>query len=274
MNALATTAAVLLATVSLAQNPNVQDEFFSGRLRQQGDALVFCTWDRAATGPLDAAIAHKSAEILLLDVRVEVIEQDVDLSGEEMLQWIWVLLSDECDLFLGFNLVTGIYPAWLTPSRPYLDAPYVAAVSNQEYSSLADVPRGSLVGSQLYTQLDNILTVNLREQGEQADWRRLPYDDPEMLLHHVNEGIIEAGILWGPRYSALLHDGLVPDGVKTVDLPPSLASITDQIGAMAFTRNSWLISEFDAAISELIQSEELARLIREHDIHARVPNTR
>ena len=235
---------------------------------------MFCTWDRAATAAFDAALANKVAEVLLLDVRIHVVEQTVELTGEEMLQWIWVLLSDDCDLFLGFTLITGIYPTWLTPSRAYLDAPYIAVVADADYTSLSDLPRGSLLGSQLYTQLDNVLTVNLREQSNQAQWRRLPYDDPTVLLQHVENGIIQAGILWGPRYSALLQEGHVPEEIRVVDLPAGLASITEHIGAMAFTRNSWIINEFDAAIDALIDSGELMELIADSGLHARAPRSR
>src|SRR5690554_4313810 len=151
----------LLSPVA-AQNPNVQDEFYSGRLRQQGDTLVFCSWNWSATQEFDAALAQAVSEVLLLDIEIRNIEQTVDVTGEEMLQWIWILLSDQCDLAMGFNLITGIYPGWLAPSRAYLDAPYVAVVANTDYGNLSDVPRGSLIGSQLYTQLDNLLVVNLR----------------------------------------------------------------------------------------------------------------
>lgn len=267
---LATLTACLLLGVALGQNPNVQDEFFSGRLRQQGDSLVFCTWEWSATREFDAALALQVSDVLLLDVRVHEVEQHAELTGEEMLQWIWVLLSDECDLAMGFNLTSDIYPSWLTPSRAYLDAPYVAVVTDPEYESLADVPAGRLIGSQLYTQLDNLLVVNLASMGADA-WRRLPYDDTGMLVDHVAAGVLEAGIMWGPRFSRMQLEGRIPEQVRAVPIPGALGSVTEQVGAVTFSRNSWIVSEFDAAIVAMIQGGQLAALIAEHALHATVP---
>lgn len=266
---LATYCTLFLASAH-AQNPNVQDDFFSGRLRLQGDGLTFCTWDWAATREFDNRIAVAVADVLLLDVEVHAVEQSFELSGEELLQWIWVLLSDQCDLFLGFNLITGIYPSWLTPTRAYLDAGYVAVVKEEAYQDLTDVPRGSFIGSQLYTQADNELVVNLRSDPA---WRRLPYDDPDMMIEHVESGLIEAGILFGPRFSRMERAGSIPIGLKAIPLNPALATISESVGGVAFARNAWIVSEFDAAIEVLIDTGYIAELIEELELQSRVPSS-
>lgn len=263
-----------MLTVNVSgQNPNVQDDFYKGALRSQGDNISFCIWDRAATRDFDQDVAQEIASILLLNSEFFLIEQARDLSGEELLQLVFIVLSDECDVVMGFQLITEIYPEWLAPTRSYLKAPYVAAVTSTDYERLVDVPPGSLIGSQVYTQADNQLIALLRSLGDRA-WRRFPYDDPVMMLDHLNQGVLSAAIIWGPRATSLMHQGAVPEGVRFVSLDGALGAVAENIGGMAFSRNRWVIGEIDAAIRVLIEAGVISELIEKHGLIGEPPTLR
>lgn len=272
LHVLASWASLLLASAAFAQDaaPLVQDEFFSGQLRQRGDRLGICLWDWSATREFDRSLAHEIASVLLVEVDIYTIAQYSELTEEEMLQELWVALMDQCDIALGFTLASGIYPGWLISTAPYLLAPYVAAVASDEYERLADLPQGSLIGSQLYTQMDSQFIVALRSLGNRG-WRRLPYDDPRMLLQHVSQGVIEAGIISGPRLGMLINEHTEFADINHVQLEPILATHFDPIGGVALSRDQWIVAAVDAAVAVLNEMGVISELIDNHGLIALPP---
>src|SRR5690606_22639535 len=109
---------------------------------------------------------------LLLDVEVYDFTNEIRQADDDFWEHIFTQLAQRCDAVMGFALVAEVIPDWLTPTRPYYQGPFVAAVTNPDYQRLGDVPGGSAVGTLLYSNADLRLLEAIQAQPENARWSR------------------------------------------------------------------------------------------------------
>jgi hypothetical protein len=262
--ALAMLAGALAAcgTVRAQGIPFVPPELHQDVRRLQGDRITFCLWPATSpTAALDRAVAQAVGDILLVEVAFFEYRPGGDLLPDEFLEEVYIQLGARCNAIAGFALVTDSFPEWLVPTRPYLNAGYVAVVrEDAPYQRLGDLPARAIVGSQAYTQGDLQLMNYLAAAPEAARWRRFPYVSIELLARHVAAGTLAAGFVWQPSWAAQVAaaaDGMT--AFRTVPVAPLPLTLTS-VGFVLRHDDTFLRNAIDVAIGVLEEDGELGRL--------------
>ena len=247
-----------------AQLPNVQREFYEGRRRLEGDRVTFCISGRSHILGVEKGIGRELAAILLLDVDFFVLSATSRFTEESFYEQLFILLHDECDAFMGVNLAADFLPDWLTVTQAYLRAPYVLAHLDT-YKGLNDIPRDRFVGSQAFSRADHYFIAYLQNLPVERRWRRLPYDSVDMMVRHLLEQRIAAGIVWAPALYAVTHGDPTSKGIEVSSLTP-LPDIEASVGMVLQARDVFLRDQLDAAISELVREQIIDDILRRKGI--------
>lgn len=265
-------AVLLLGSVVAQPPPYVPPELYQEQRRLQEDRITFCIWEVNPTADLDRMVAQEIAAALLVEAEFYVFDQRAPLT-ETFWETVFIHLAERCDVLSGFKIVPEGYPEWLIPSRPYYEAPYVLAVTNEEWSSLADIPPDRVVGSQILTLADYNFQDYLRSIAEDRRWRRFPYTSGEVQLTHLEQGTIAGALIWAPTLHELTGGDPATRGIHLASLNP-LPEQTTLVGLILREYNSLLRAQLDDAIAALIQDGVIDRLLEEHGLPGRAPRGR
>ncbi|AEQ51222.1 transporter substrate-binding domain-containing protein [Pelagibacterium halotolerans] len=241
-----------------AQAPFVAPEFYNRTRPDFGQTLPMCVLPDSPTLDLDRRVAEIIAESLLLEPKIVVLDVNMDaLDHEGIWPDVLVHLSESCVGMVGTKLIDGyLYPDWLIPTAPYLTAPYVL-ISNDGYGSLDELPEGAAIGSPIYTQIDGQL-LSYIATGAMPGARRLPYDRPELAEQLLEDGAIDAAIIWAPYLSgANAVDGAAYSAIGTVE---PLRPGTQSLGIALRSSDQMLRGTFDQVIDVLDSDPEIGRL--------------
>jgi ABC-type amino acid transport substrate-binding protein len=258
-----------LTSSALAQGiPYVPPELHQDLRRLQGDRITVCIWPGLSpTVALDRAIAEAIGDVLLVQIEIYEYASSGVLSPDEFSEEIYIQLGAHCDAIAGFILATHGFPEWLIPSRPYLNAPFVLVVRDDApYQSLADVPTGSIIGSQVYTEGDLQLLNYLRAAPEQQRWRRFPYASGEALGRHIAQETLQAGLMWQPSWRAIADAG----GLREASARP-LPPTTSGVGFVFRVDNDFVRNAIDVAIAALESEGMLSELAEQYGFVHVVP---
>lgn len=258
---------LLLAFEALAQEPLVPAELLKPRRRLQGNQITFCVNGAATLYAFDRAVGRSLAETLLLEPRfVELSYTGYGLLDDgDLLSNLFVDLTNHCDGFIGFNLASGVYPDWLSFSRSYARIPYVLAVTNPEYQSLGQIPRGKAVGSGLGTSADAHFGAYVRELPEGQSWQRIPYGDFALMLRRLKEGKLEGALIWPPVLYRLSGGDPERQGFYVRATDP-LKSVDVQLAIAIRAKDTSLRAMLDKAVATIIEDGTVARLLKEQNI--------
>lgn len=190
----------LLAGHVLAQAPFVPPEFYNSIRPDFGNRLPLCILPESATAERDRETASEIARILLLEPEIVEIEADMGMLDEA---GIWPVIFEElaqsCVGVMGVQIIPGeVTPDWMTLSRPYFEAPYVLISKEPGVQNLTDLPQGTRLGVPLFTPIDTEVMVAI-ESGALGGVRRLPYDRPELMASLMEQGELDAAIVWAPH---------------------------------------------------------------------------
>lgn len=260
-------AIVLCAVMGMALGqPAVQRDYYDGFTRIQQDSIRVCVRSDSPTKQLDQAVAAELAAVLLLNIEVIEVHWPVRGNNEDLMERVFIALTDTCDGFMGFALHGDVYPDWLLLTRPYVRADYLVAVTNQSYHSLGDVPPGKPIGSQLFSVVDRELLSYLRNHP--GAWRRFPYDNSELMVSHLQSGVVEAVLLFGPSLYVATNNN--PEGLGLYVINPQpLPQTSLDIGIALTSRNSALVD----ILSEGLQWLSLDGTLEQLYIHLEVPGS-
>lgn len=237
--------------------PLVQRDLYKGGLRQSDSTIKFCVWPESALYEFDLQIAQAVADTLLLDAKFH----DVP-GGPNMVQSfeseLFIKLMDECDLAMGANFSWAPLPEWLTISRPYYDAPYVAVSQNPAYGSLNDIPKGKLVGSRAFTSADMTIAEHLTHLGAARTWSRVPHRTSAELYSGLVAEKLDAAIFWAPELLEIVGKDEI-NAFRILDtgalrLPPT------KVGIAMLSKNRYMRTMVDESIDHLHSTGRISEI--------------
>lgn len=247
-----------LKSVAIAQEniPYVPPELVDRTRPLNASILRICVWQNSPLRAFEEAVASEIAYALLLEPEIKSIGRHPPTNDNDFWEAIYLALHNECDALMGHILVVNQLPEWLTASRPYYETPAVLAVTT-DYADLSEVPKGSLIGSQLATATDYQLLRYL--QSSDARWRRLPYDSVDRMVRDLKQGIIEAAVVQEAALLAALDFQPQTYGIRTVSLAP-LAEASTEFVIVYLSSEASLRTILDEAIKSLREEGAIALL--------------
>lgn len=252
--------AAVLPAGALAQQPDLDRAFLDAPNVLDGNLIRFCIYPDSAIGHIEEELAQRLGGALLLEVEIVTVEPPIAIAGLDTipisLEDLFLLLSNECDGFMGLELASEVYPDWMTFTRPYLEAPYVAVVREGSHDSLDALTPEDRVATQSLTTGDTQIQAYNGARPETQRLRRVPYPHTLLQLERLRDGSVEAAVVWAPW---LTHPDLDVSGLEVV--PSGGVSLgTRAIGIGLRSRDTFLRGELDAAITLLEQEGVLSRL--------------
>lgn len=267
--------ALTLSSAILAQEPLVHPEQLQQGRRLQGDQLAFCVIQDSILTDFHSAMAQALADTLLLESKifnlalphhVQPLGYRIPLDYEQ----IFVLLTNECDAFMGFTLASGLYPDWLTVTAPYLSTTFTIVSTDPSIIDLTSLPRSEKVGTVLGSLADTHYRSWLRTLPEGQRWRRIPYPDNKLLLERLVDGTIAAALVWEPALYEFTKAGGQADGIRAIRTgaftPPTLSFTI----ALRNT-DSFIQTMLDEAIRAMTTDSSLQELIAVHGLPGKPP---
>lgn len=225
------------------------------------NTLTYCIDDRLPGYEVHERIGVAVAEALLVDADFYRITE----MGEQVERFVgvpddlrFVLLSQECDAFLGAQLGPNVaIPNWGTVTQAYLETRYVLATTRAELSSFTIV-------HDTRTQLGLPIggRMNVAVSYYFGDTNRRVFDDDEELIGALRDHVVEAGIVWGPTLLALT-DG---DPAAAGFFVSRIAPVPDGEGPLAmelFFEDTALRVLLDQTIAALIADGTIAAITAE-----------
>ena len=191
---------LLTNSAASAQVPFVPPEFYNAIRPDFGNTLPMCILPDSTTRNRDIEAATAIAEMLLLEPRIVDIDADMEMLDE---MGIWPVIFEElaqsCVGVMGIQIIPGeIAPDWMTLSQPYFEAPYVLLTRDDAIEDLTDLAPGTRLGVPLYTPIDADVMLAIAA-GTLDGVRRLPYDRPELMMSLMQDGELDAAIVWQPH---------------------------------------------------------------------------
>lgn len=265
------TGVLLVSGMALAQLPYIPPEVYQEHRRLQGNQISFCIWEPNVTVELDRDVATAVADALLLEPQFYTYSPPSEMEEPAFWNNVLVLLTEHCSVIVGFNLVSDAYPDWLVTSRAYYQAPFTFVVANDSYERLGDIPRDEILGSMLHSEADHQFSSYLSTLADDERWRRFPYDDPEHLLRHIENDVVEGGLLWEPQLIAATNGEPTAEGFRSISLDP-MPSMTRRVGFVVRQDDTYIRTMLDGAIRALIEDGSIEGLIADHALPGSAPS--
>lgn len=270
MRPLVSAVLVMLSTLGAAADPaTVPQEDMPNTSSQSGDTIHVC-FDRTSTGrAFDEDVAHAIADALF--VNMEVIEGfgGFPLTGDGLLDEVTVAMNNSCDLFMGVSVSPNSpVSTAFSLTRAYATLPFVLAVANPDWRSLADVPKTLRLGTAMASIGEMNYITWAQQQPRAARWVRLPYADFDLMTTRVLDGTIAGMILWQPALARIRSQRPEARTLRVIADAPVPASET-RVGALVSARNPFLRSQADQAIDSLVADGSIAQLLEKHGYQGR-----
>src|SRR5699024_4215776 len=102
----------------VAQNfgvlPEIPRELLDSRTILDGDEITFCYYEHSINAALDMAVAEAIGSMLLLTTNLHSTSGPINVPGIDFIPIgiddLFILLTNDCDAFMGFTLASGAYP--------------------------------------------------------------------------------------------------------------------------------------------------------------------
>src|SRR5690606_29338251 len=105
--------------------PAISSEFLRTETLLDGDTIRFCVYGGSAIGDYDRAVAQLLGDSLFLEVEIHEVEPPIVVPGVDTIpisfEDLFLMLTNDCDAFMGLELASGVYPAWMNLTRAYLE---------------------------------------------------------------------------------------------------------------------------------------------------------
>lgn len=265
-------AGLTLAFTTLAsaqvQQLAVPRELYSEQLRQTGNSVTFCYNTDGMLADFERALATEIANALLVEPRFYELEASVvyqpPLDHRLPLQTgqIFVVLAQHCDAIMGWSLSPSD-PDFVMASRPYMVTDTVPVTINPEFTSFANVPPGTDVGTRGLSLADNALINYNAAQAEENRLRRVQYRNNRDLLEQVLGGAVEIGLVWAPALYFVTQGDPASYGLTIME-PPPFAIRPLETGIGTRSNDTYLNQILSDAIDALRADGTVERLLIEH----------
>ncbi|AKR56749.1 hypothetical protein GCM10011321_43390 [Youhaiella tibetensis] len=250
-------------TGALAQGGGLPQELQHNTRRMQGDQITFCLDEQSVGAPFDHRVGEAIASALLLKAKFTRAPSGFGLDAQGYLDELQIVMANECDVLLGISLQPNFpYPEWASPTRAYAQVPFVLAVTDPSYNSLADIPKTRKLGTALGS-IGEYAFITYNQQLPEADrWKRLPYADAKLMVKRLKDGTLGGIILWGPSLSRAVGGDPAKAGLRVIDTSPVAQSFV-LVGALVSSRDTFLRSQIDDAIASLISDGSMQAMLDE-----------
>lgn len=256
--------ALMTATAVQAQTAGVPPEELNNTRRQAGDSINVC-FDRTSLGrPFDEDVARAIADALFLEINVVEGFGGFPLNGDGFMDELTLAMNNTCDVFMGVTVsANSPFSEAFALTRPYATIPFVVAVNDPDWQSLADIPKDRPLGTAMASMGEMNYIMWAQQQPEGESWLRYPYPDPNKMATRVLDGTIAGMILWQPTLARLRAERTDAEALRTIDASPVPGS-TVSVGALVSSRNGFLRSQMDEAIDALVADGTIQALLEQH----------
>lgn len=257
----------LLSTLTLpvlAQTSGVPEELLKNSRRQKGDSLTFCNDVNSRLRDFDRDIAQAIGDALFLKIDFKEGFGGFPLSGDGFLQELQIAMTNDCDVMMGLSVQEeSAFPEWAAMTRPYVSLPYVMAVTEPSWNSLADIPFDRKLGTAMQSIGELVYITWSQQQPKQSRWVRLPYADMDLMVKRVVDNSLGGILLWQPTYAQLKKNNPEAEGLRLVDTKPLPETYT-KVGALVDARDSFLRTEIDQAIDALAADGTIGKIMEKY----------
>lgn len=253
---------VLLLGSAISQEPAVPSELLNKQSSLAGDSVTFCYDGRAVDAAFNRAVGQAIADELLLEASFHPVTAEYPIDADAFFDDIFIALTNECDAALGFAMIPGAYPDWLTITRPYAVTTFVLAVTDPAINSFADIKLPGPVGAHVTSHGDARLLNHLLQLPPRSRWQRIPYGTNDLLLERLLDGTLAAIVIYEPELYRLLQGNYSASGVRVIPAAP-LRDLQVRLGAVLHSNNSYLQHQIDVAIDSLIESGRINDILQE-----------
>ncbi len=249
----------------MAQAVPVPPQDFLDFTRRSGDRIHFCINAASALAEFDRAVAQWLADSLLVPAEFhDIVDADQPAPYDYIFTLedvdLYVEVSNHCDAVMGFQLPqVGTVPEWLTVTAAYYSPHVVLAVTDPGFRTLADLPRGSTIGSQIATPADTRLRAFLAVQGAAAPWRRQLAGDNGALLDGLRAGTFAGIVIWEPALFLATGGDPKAAGLGEAALPFEIPDL--QFGVALPSNQRALRTLLDQAIQAFAAEGGLSELL-------------
>ncbi len=267
--ALALPVAALPPWPASAQEPEFFDRPYAdgqwtfGR-RLNESQFRYCVDRRDPDWEVAGAIADAIALGLLLEPQRYVVESRI---VQEDITRVYAVMLEHCDIHMGFKLIPGGYPNWVTVTRSYYETEYVFVTADPDIHALAELaparPIGATIGTSAHLRLVSYLTALPAEDH----WPTYPMGTNDLALELLLDGTVDVALVWGPSLWAKQREEPAYADLHVID-PTPLPPTTLSVGALLLADKTYLRTAVDEAIAALREDGTIAGILETYGFPA------
>ena len=256
--------ALLASSAAFAQTSGIPPEEMNNTRRLAGDSINVC-FDMTSLGrPFDEDVAKAIGDALFLQVNVVEGFGGFPVNGDGFMDELTLAMNNTCDMFMGVSVsANSPFSEAFALTRPYATIPFVLAVTDSKWQSLAEIPKDRKLGTAMSSLGEMNYITWSQQQPEAERWVRFPYADYNKMATRVLDGTIAGMILGQPAMAQLQAERPEAAALRVIandPLPP--ASV--RVGALVSSRNAFLRSQVDQAIDALAADGTIDALMEKH----------
>jgi len=267
--ALAVPVAALSPGPVWAQEPEFFDRpYYEGQWnygRRLDEAqLRYCVDQRDPDWEVAGAIADAVAMGLLLEPQRYVVESKVVM---EDITKVYGVMLEHCDVHMGFKLIPGGYPNWVTLTRAYYENQYVFVTADPDIHALADVAPARPIGATMGTSAHLRLVSYLAAVPAEDRWPTYPMGTNDRALESLLDGTVDVALVWAPSLWAKQREESAYADLHVID-PNPLPPTTLGVGALLLADETFLRTAVDEAIAALSEDGTIAGILETYGFPA------
>lgn len=248
--------------------PGVPQELLDRRLRRGGDSIRFCLNGASTLIEFDRAVAQELAAALLVTPDFHVIDPKsrsfpYDFRLDRNASELFLEMTNNCQILMGFPLSRSSILDWLTVTRPYYETQFVLAVSDPELTSFSDLSEDARIGTRLGGSGDIALASYLGVLGGGAP-RRIPYPDNQVLTAKLLDHEVDAILVWNAALYRATDGDPEARGVRMIESPVEVPPLN--FGMAIAAGDLHLRTLLDQAIAAVAEDGILEQLAREQGL--------
>ncbi len=243
--------------------PYAEGQWTYGR-RLDESQLRYCVDRRDPDWEVAGAIADAVALGLLLEPQRYVVESNVVL---EDITRLYAVMLEHCDVHMGFKLIPGGYPNWVTVTRPYYETQYVFVTADPDVHALADVAPTRPIGATMGTSAHLRLVTFLAALPAEDRWPTYPMGTSDVALESLLNGTVDVALVWVPTLWAKQREEPAYADLHVIDptpLPPTALGV----GALMLADETFLRTAVDEAIAALSADGTISAILNRWDFPA------
>ena len=243
--------------------PYAEGQWTYGR-RLDESQLRYCVDQRDPDWEVAGAIADAVALGLLLEPQRYVIESKI---VQEDITRVYAVMLEHCDIHMGFKLIPGGYPNWVTVTRPYYETQYVFVTADPDVHALADVAPRRPIGATMGTSAHLRLVTFLAALPAEDRWPTYPMGTGDLALESLLNGTVDVALVWVPTLWAKQREEPAYARLRVIDpnpLPPTALGV----GALMLADETFLRTAVDEAIAALSADGTISAILNRWDFPA------